>query len=116
MLNHHADLPHEPREADPWPATSPARAAIRLPLGLLKATPAALTLMKTAGINPASLLARHHRGDWGELEAADWRINDEHLVHGGRIVSNYPIDDLDAIWIITEADRSVTTLLLPADY
>lgn len=115
-MPNHAEISRKPRGAAPRPATSPARATIRLPLGLLKATPAALTLMKTAGINPASLLARHHRGDWGELDAADWRINDEHLVHGGRIVSNYPIDDLDAIWIITEADRSVTTLLLPADY
>ncbi len=95
---------------------SPARAPLRVPLGRLTATPKALELLKDQGINPVTLLSRHHRGDWGDLDADDWQRNDQSLLHGYRVVSNYQITPHEAIWIITEADRSVTTILHPEDY
>lgn len=98
------------------PVRSPARAALRVPLGRLTATPKALELLNDKGINPVTLLARHHRGDWGDLDAADWQRNDLSLRHGYRVVSNYQITPREAIWIITESDRSETTILHPDDY
>jgi hypothetical protein len=61
-------------------------------------------------------LNRHGQGDWGELDKEDEEANERALTRGGRVVSSYPIPDLGKLWIITEADRSVTTLLLPEDY
>lgn len=95
---------------------APTQQPFRLPLGHLTATPNALELLNKTGINPVTLLQRHHTGDWGDLDNEDWLTNDDHLLHGGRIVSCYRINQIDAIWIITEADRSVTTILLPDDY
>jgi hypothetical protein len=82
-------------------------------LGRLTATPTALELLNARGINPVTLLSRHHQGDWGDLDADDWHRNDRGLLHGNRVVSNYQITPREAICIITEADRSVTTILLP---
>lgn len=63
------------------------------------------------------LLARHQNGDWGEVCVEDAVMNDEATVDGGRILSSYTIDEnIPDIWIITEADRSVTTFLLPSEY
>jgi hypothetical protein len=75
-------------------------------------------------VNPMGLLARHVRGDWGSVCEADARENDGALKHGTRILSAYPIDPSqpsagfgdNTIWVITEADRSATTLLLPDEY
>lgn len=58
----------------------------------------------------------HQAGDWGDLDAADWDANDRALTQGGRIVSAYTAQSGTRFWIITEADRSVTTVLLPEDY
>jgi len=60
-------------------------------------------------------LNRHASGDWGELSEQDKAFNDEYLVTGGQIVSEYTIQD-KKIWIITSADRSVTTILFPYAY
>ena len=60
-------------------------------------------------------LARHANGDWGDLCPEDSLANDEALQHGGRLFSAYGQGD-NRFWIITEADRSVTTVLLPDDY
>jgi len=59
-------------------------------------------------------LARHVRGDWGEVGDEDWRENDFSVANGLRILSAYTIGAGDKLWIITEADRSATTLLLPS--
>ena len=62
------------------------------------------------------LISRHTSGDWGDLDEEDKRQNDLALVRGFRIFSAYETGSGVMIWIISEADRSVTTLLLPEDY
>jgi len=76
----------------------------------------ALQAIREAGQEPAALLARHVVGDWGELDQEDERENQYSLVHGFRLLSAYTLASGEKIWIITEADRSSTTLLLPAEY
>jgi len=85
-------------------------------LGQLVATPGALEALQQAGQSPADFLARHVRGDWGEVCDDDKRANDEALVHGARILSAYRTLRNVRIWVITEADRSSTTILLPEEY
>jgi len=86
------------------------------PSGRLVATPGALALLEQANKSPLEFLSRHLRGDWGDLDQADKTENELSLKYGFRLLSNYQVTDTEKIWIITEADRSVTTLLLPADY
>jgi hypothetical protein len=86
-----------------------------LPLGRVVATPGALRVLLEAGENPFCYLARHASGDWGEVDGHDRRENELSLKHGWRIVSSYPVGE-KVIWIITEADRSVTIILLPEEY
>ena len=62
-----------------------------------------------------ALLAKHHQGDWGDVCEEDRESNEEALLMQLRILSSYNFSK-DKIWIITEADRSVTTILLPSDY
>ena len=71
--------------------------------------------MAGAGKDPLSYLARHATGDWGELCSRDRRENELSLRHGWRVLSCYPVGDA-RIWVITEADRSATTLLLSGEY
>jgi hypothetical protein len=86
-----------------------------LPLGKVVATPGALKLLMEAGGHPFDYLARPALGDWGELCAFDRRQNEIALREGYRVLSSYPVGR-ECIWVITEADRSVTTILLPEDY
>jgi hypothetical protein len=86
-----------------------------LPLGRLVATPEALRVLSEAGEDPTHYLTRHASGDWGDLDAHDRRENERSLRHGWRILSSYHVG-VKTIWIITEADRSVTTILLPEEY
>jgi hypothetical protein len=88
--------------------------AARFPLGRIVATPGALALLVNASENPAGLLARHQAGDWGEVPPEDAHENELSVERGWRIVSSYPVG-AGRIWIITEADRSSTCLLLPAE-
>lgn len=60
-------------------------------------------------------LKRHNSGDWGDICSEDWELNDDALEDGGRLFSAYETP-AGKIWIITEADRSVTTILLPKEY
>ncbi len=87
----------------------------RLPLGRVLATPGALRLLQDAGEDPLVYLARHASGDWGELDAHDRRENERSIRNGWRVLSSYPVGE-GRVWIITEADRSVTTILLPDEY
>jgi hypothetical protein len=84
--------------------------------GQIVATPGALALLEKAQKSPAEFLLRHLRGDWGDLCQDDKAENELSLRHGLRLLSNYPVTDTANLWIITEADRSVTTVLLPAEY
>ena len=84
--------------------------------GRIVATPGALALLEEAKKSPSEFLARHLRGDWGDLCQDDKTENELSLKHGFRLLSCYPITDSATLWIITEADRSVTTLLLPSEY
>jgi hypothetical protein len=68
-----------------------------------------------AGGHPFDYLARHATGDWGELCAFDRRQNEIALREGLRVLSSYEVP-AGRVWIITEADRSVTTILLPEEY
>jgi hypothetical protein len=86
-----------------------------LPLGKVVATPGAIKLIRERGEHPLDYLARHATGDWGDLDDQDRVENERSLKYGWRIVSSYPIGQ-QCIWIITEADRSVTTILLPEEY
>ena len=86
-----------------------------LSLGRVVATPGALKLLSEIGAHPFGYLARHATGDWGELCAYDRRQNEIALREGLRVLSSYPVGR-ECVWIITEADRSVTTILLPEEY
>lgn len=86
------------------------------PSGQIVATPAALAAFEAAGENPVTYLARHFSGDWGELCEED-RAENEYALHRHlRILSAYTVGNGTKVWIITEADRSATTVLLPSDY
>ena len=61
-------------------------------------------------------LTRHLSADWGTLDEQDWKMNDDALEFGGRIMSQYFTDNGTKFWIITECDRSATTILLPGEY
>lgn len=88
----------------------------RFALGQVVATPGALEALEEAGQLPQEFLHRHVVGDWGELDEHDRQAN-ERAVHGGdRILSAYRTKKGAKLWVITEYDRSVTTLLLPGEY
>ncbi len=88
----------------------------KFPLGQLVGTPGAMQAMEDAGHIPPEFLLRHHHGDWGELDEEDNQANEHALVDGTRLFSAYATRLRERLWVITEADRSVTTLLLPEDY
>jgi hypothetical protein len=81
---------------------------------MLVATPNALANVSSEEIQRA--LQRHVIGDWGELDEEDKKANDQALLVGERLLSAYQSVTGIKFWIITEADRSVTTVLLPEDY
>ena len=85
-------------------------------LGELGAARGAVDAAAAAGVRLVDLLLRHMAGDWGDLDDHDQAANAHALAAGERLLSNYPLGTGTAIWIITEADRSATTLLLPAEY
>ena len=83
-------------------------------LGGLVATPAVLASVSQEDI--ATGLARHLQGDWGDLDTDDRSANDRALIEGSRLLSAYHATNGIKFWIITEWDRSATTVLLPEDY
>jgi hypothetical protein len=91
----------------------------RFSLGQVVATPAALALLEETGEPFQKFLNRHAVGDWGDaLDPEDAALNEQALLDGDRLLSSYKLagNDNQKLWIITESDRSVTTLLLPSDY
>lgn len=106
----------------------------RFPIGRLFATPGVVALLEEirdagrpysvrgAACNESQMslvlpfVRRHVAGDWGDVSAEDWKANDEALVTGERLLSAYVVRPGERLWIITEADRSLTTALLPDEY
>lgn len=88
----------------------------RFRLGQIVATAGALNALLMAGQTPGIFLRRHVTGDWGEVDAEDQRSNEYSLARGFRLVSAYRLSDDTLIWVITEADRSSTCILLPSEY
>jgi hypothetical protein len=89
---------------------------IRFPPGAVVATPGALEACSASGDDPIAYLVRHLAGDWGEIDPDDVMENEFSLQHGFRLLSSYRLSSGVRIWCITEADRSVTTFLLPKEY
>lgn len=88
----------------------------KFPLGRVVATPGALAALQAAGHNPYEFLFRHRQGDWGEVPEEDRQENELSLQEGFRVLSAYHTRLGETLWFITEADRSVTTILLPHEY
>jgi hypothetical protein len=85
-------------------------------LGHIIATPGALAALQKADQEPHDFLARHVACDWGDLSDQDQKENDHSLEHGFRLLSSYRTNAGEKLWIVTECDRSATTLLLPEEY
>lgn len=88
----------------------------KFPLGRLLATPGALRAFTEAGENALDYLLRHVGGDWGDVPPEDAKENEFSLTRHLRLFSAYTLDSGIEIWVITEADRSATTILLPSEY
>lgn len=85
-----------------------------VPLGRTVATPAALAAVSPLDI--AAALRRHASGDWGEVDPDDRAANDDAVRSGERLLSVYRSANGTTFWVLTEADRTATTVLLPDDY
>ena len=85
-------------------------------MGEIVATSGALAALEHANFHPGKLLTRHVTGDWGELDEEDQKENELSLEKGFRILSAYNLPTGERIWVITEADRSSTCILLPDEY
>jgi hypothetical protein len=88
----------------------------RFRLGALVWTPGARDAFDQAEESPLPYLRRHINGDWGDVSKEDAHENEFSVDHNLRIFSVYHLKDNTKIWIITEADRSATTILLPEEY
>lgn len=88
----------------------------RFTLGQTLITPGALEALQISGQTAIEFLRRHISGDWGELSDDDVKENELSLEQGFRLLSRYQTSKGERLWIITEADRSATTILLPIEY
>lgn len=88
----------------------------KFPIGRLVGTPGALEAFSRNSVEISTFIARHLSGDWGDVDREDAALNDLALTQGSRLLSAYTLPDKTRIWIITEADRSVTTVVLPSEY
>ncbi|KAA5538608.1 hypothetical protein FYK55_27195 [Roseiconus nitratireducens] len=99
-----------------WHTTEIIMSKPLFPLGRVTATPGCLELLDKNNQAPSDLLDRHVRGDWGIVDPDDAQANNLALEHGERLLSSYELLDGSKVWVITEWDRSATTLLRPSDY
>lgn len=95
--------------------------AAKFALGQIVSTPGAMEALEDSGQTPDFFLEHHVSGDWGEVDADDWQLNDQALTDGSRIISAYKTLKGRKLWVITEAaddkgQRAATTLLLPDEY
>lgn len=84
-------------------------------LGRCVATVGVDDLLRRLALNPYDLLSRHVRGDWGDLDESDKSLNRRALLDRSRLMSSYSVGD-KKVWVITDADWAVTTILLPSEY
>ena len=84
-------------------------------LGRIVATPAAREILGELNYSSLDLLRRHMTGDWIEMDTEDQQANREAIVEGDRVFSAFTIQGIK-FWVVTEADRSATTILLPSEY
>jgi hypothetical protein len=120
----------QPTEPPEKPVVVIITNSARFAVGQLAATPGALALLEQHCIGVAALVNRHIHGSWGDICAEDAHTNELAIEHGNRVMSVYRLvdaqqlastpvarrNDLPTVWVITESDRSVTTLLLPSEY
>jgi len=90
--------------------------AAKFNLGQLVATPGALAALEESGEQPGTVISRHAAGDWGDLSEEDRKENEFSLLHGFRLLSAYRLQNGAKLFVITEADRSATTVLLADEY
>ena len=96
---------------------APERGYPLFSLGRIVATPGALEVLEQTGTHAQELLRRHAAGDRGEVPHEDARENARSVRQDWRVLSSYPVGEArERVWIITEADRSSTCLLLPSEY
>ena len=93
-----------------------AEARPRFSLGQIVGTPDALQALEESGESPDIFLRRHAIGDWGDIDEHDRRENELALREGFRLMSVYPTKKGTTIWVLTEADRSSSCILLPENY
>ena len=87
------------------------------PLGRTVITPGALRTLERLNVSPMDLYTRHVSGDWRDMTGEDQVSNSRAVTHGGRVFSSYHVGNPETkVWVITEADRSVSTILLPSEY
>lgn len=86
------------------------------PLGRIVATPGALRVLEESKDDAAFFVRRHMLGDWGEMDPEDTAANNAAVINGTRLMSAYRTTLGEKLWIITEWDRSATTILLPEEY
>lgn len=87
-----------------------------LEIGRVVATAGALDALRQSSQSPSEFLNRHLSGDWGDLDEEDRQTNNDAVEHGYRVLSAYKLNSGTRLWVITEADRSSTCLLLPEEY
>ena len=86
------------------------------PRGQVVMTPGTMAAFEASGDDPLAFLSRHVSGDWGDVDEHDRHENELSLREGFRLLSAYSLSNGERIWIITEADRSSTCVLLPCEY
>lgn len=104
--------PHQPNTR-PGPVGA-ARALF--PLGMAGITPGAQQLLNSLAQSPLALLRRHQCGDWAHFDEHDQEANRLAVQEGGRVFSTFSVNESRKVYVITEADRSSTTILLPEEY
>ncbi len=92
------------------------QSSVLFPLGEVYLTIGAREALEESNQLPNEFLAKHQSGDWGIIGKEDWKENDFSVKVGFRILSAYETSQDEKLWIITEADRSSTTILLPSEY
>ena len=88
----------------------------RFRLGRCYLTRGAQFALQQAGQTPSEFFRRHECCDWGEVALDDWKLNDEAITHGDRVLSAYTTRKGERLWVITEAGYQITTMLLPEEY